>query len=394
MTPTSLQILARFFHASALSALLAMHAFAVASDVLVQNSATAAFADAAAAISDNTAACAQAVDASLSRYLKPANPGATVIVTKNGRILFRKAYGMADLSQGQALQADMSLRVGSVTKQFTAAAIMLLAEEGKLAVTDDIVMYLPDYPTRGQHITIEHLLAHTSGIRNYTALPQFVHKANSPVSITQAIDFFKDAVPEFTPGERFSYSNSNYFLLGAIIEKVSGMPYAEFMQQRVFKPLQLQHTFIETDAGKPVIPVITASGYSHTRKGDEAAPQYSMSWPYAAGALRTSVDDLAVWNQAIVEGRLLKAESWKKMSTPYVFKNGRSSPYGYGFFIRKIHGKDAIEHGGDIPGFSAGTLRLPGDGLYVAVLGNSDSLIVAPGVLVETIADIVSRYSF
>ncbi|MCH8622540.1 serine hydrolase domain-containing protein [Undibacterium sp. TS12] len=352
-------------------------------------------AQAAASQTGNEAAstCAKNIDSYLARYLKPANAGAAVIVTRKGDILLRKAYGMADTSQHLALQADMPLRVGSVTKQFTAAAIMLLAEEGKLAVTDDIHKYLPDYPTQGKLITIENLLTHTSGIRNYTALPGFYGKAVSQVSTTEAIDYFKNATPEFAPGERFSYSNSNYFLLGVIIEKISGLSYADFMQQRIFNPLGLQHSFIETDNGKHNLIV---HGYGRRQNEEISAPQYSMSWPYAAGALRSSADDLAAWNRAIVTGRLLSAESWKKMRTPYVFKtegkdNGKTGPYGYGFFFRKIHGQDVIEHGGDIPGFSAGSLYLPADDLYVAVLANSDALTIAPDILAETIADKVGQ---
>ncbi|MFZ6876218.1 serine hydrolase domain-containing protein [Undibacterium sp. Di27W] len=373
-------------------------ATSVASALLISiGVSTSAYAsDVAQAVNANSNTCAKSLDTYLSLYLKPGNAGASVIVTRNGDTLLRKSYGMADIRQGLPLEVDMPLRVGSITKQFTAAAIMLLVEEGKLAVTDNINVYLPDYPTQGKQITIENLLTHTSGIRNYTALPQFYGKATSSVSITEAIAFFKDATPEFAPGEKFSYSNSNYFLLGAIIEKVSGLSYAEFMQARIFTSLHLQHSFIETDTKKPGL---LANGYSRVRGEEVSAPQYSMSWPYAAGAMRSSVDDLAAWNQASVAGRLLTADSWKKMRTPYVFQgsgksDAKNSPYGYGFFIRKIHGKDAIEHGGDIPGFSAAALHLPDEGLYVAVLANSDALTIAPGILAETIVDKVAQCSF
>lgn len=327
---------------------------------------------------------ARSIDAMLSRYLKPGAPGATVIVTDHGQPLFRKAYGMADVAGNVVLDPAMSLRVGSITKQFTAAAIMLLAEQGKLALSDRIDKYLPGYPMTEVPVTIEHLLTHTSGIQNYTALPGFGKVMTADTSVDDGIAFFKDAAPEFKPGDRFAYSNSNYFLLGAIIERVSGMAYADFMAQQIFAPLQLTHTVIETGAAAgPVI------GYTQDRRNVVASPNYSMRWPYAAGALRTSVDDLALWDQAIAQGKLLKPESWNRMSTSYLLHGKRPTGYGYGFFIRTMRGKAAIEHGGDIGGFSADTLRFPQEGIFIAVLGNSDSASPAPDALAEKIAAIV-----
>jgi len=337
-----------------------------------------------AAAAEPSPELARSIDAMLSRHLKPGAPGATVIVTDHGVPLFRKAYGLANVAGNVALDPAMSLRVGSVTKQFTTAAIMLLAEQGKLALSDRIDQYLPGYPKTDTPVTIEHLLTHTSGIRNYTALPRFGEVMTADVSVDEGIAFFKDAAPEFKPGDRFAYSNSNYFLLGAIIERVSGMPYADFMAQSIFAPLQLTHTAIET--GAAAAPVV---GYTQERRNVVASPDYSMRWPYAAGALRTSVDDLALWDQAIAQGKLLKPESWNRMATSYQLHGKRPTGYGYGFFIRTMRGKAAIEHGGDIGGFSADTLRFPQEGIYIAVLGNSDSANPAPDALAEKIAALV-----
>ncbi len=312
----------------------------------------------------------QAIDAVLSRYFNANAPGVTVIVTEHGKLMFRKAYGMANLEKGIALSPEMTMRVGSVTKQFTAAAIMLLSEEGRLAVSDDLRKYLPDYPTYGHKITIENLLTHTSGITNYTSLPRSPSLMASNVNVNDGINFFKDALPEFQPGEHFSYSNSNYFLLGAIIEKVSGMTYPEFMSERIFKPLGLTHTEIETPSTSISPPVV---GYTKTWWRTEKAPYYSMSWPYAAGALRTNVDDLARWIQAVSDGKLLKSESWKRMTTGYILKGGKITGYGYGWFVGTQRGISFIGHGGDIGGFNADTLILPDEEVFIAVLKNSDS---------------------
>lgn len=211
---------------------------------------------------------AHEIDEMLSNYFKPNEPGATVIVSQRGTILFRKAYGLANTEENVPLRPEFPLRAGSVTKQFTGAAIMLLADQGKISLADDIGRHLPDYPENGRHITIENLLTHTSGIRNYTELPQFGSVLTKDVSVDDAIAFFKDAPLQFQAGQRFSYSNSNYFLLGAIIEKVSGISYQAFMQQQIFQPLQMSSTEIENTASS----VVTSVGYTQRRNGITKVP--------------------------------------------------------------------------------------------------------------------------
>ncbi len=324
----------------------------------------------------------------LSKYFKPGEPGAAIIISQHGSVLFRKTYGLADTGKSVPLRPELPLRTGSLTKQFTAAAIMLLAEQGKLSVSDEIGKYLPGYPAQGRYVTIEHLLTHTSGIRNYTALPQFGAVMTKDVSVDDAIAFFKDATPEFQPGQRFSYSNSNYFLLGAIIEKVSGMNYPDFMRQYIFQPLQMADTDIEK-AGSPPATVL---GYTQDRKGIAGVPYYSMSWPFAAGALRTSVDDLVLWDRAVTAGTLLRRESWERMATDYTLNGGKHTGYGYGWFVRTLGGSNALEHGGDIGGFSADTWRFPKEGLFIAVLANNDAHEPAPDAVAEKIAKILLRH--
>jgi CubicO group peptidase (beta-lactamase class C family) len=310
------------------------------------------------------------IDALLTPYFKRNQPGAAVIVTVDGNTVFRKAYGDANIEHSVILQPDMSFRIGSITKQFTATAIMMLAEQGKLSVTDDIHKYLPGFATHGTSITIENLLTHTSGIKNYTSMPKFVEFARSEMTVPQMLELIQSEPLEFQPGERFAYSNSGYFLLGAIIEQVSGMKYADFMEQHIFAPLQLQHTFYDSNER---LLLHRVNGYTRMRNGFDNAQFLGLSKPFAAGALRSSVDDLAQWNAAIVTGKLLKPESWKRMVTPYTLTNGRSTSYGYGWFIRKFRGSLAIEHGGDINGFSGETLRFPAEGIYIAMLVNSDT---------------------
>ena len=177
---------------------------------------------------------AQQLDQIGSTYYKANQPGATVIVVKDGKTLLRKAYGIANIESKETLQADHVMRLGSITKQFTSVAILQLVEEGKIALNDPVTKFFPDYPVSGKGITVEHLLTHTSGIPSYTGKPNFIAGAGKDISVKEMVDSFKNDALEFEPGTSYRYSNSGYFLLGAIIEKVSGEPYAKFVEKRLF----------------------------------------------------------------------------------------------------------------------------------------------------------------
>jgi CubicO group peptidase (beta-lactamase class C family) len=310
-----------------------------------------------------------AIDTLMARQFKADRPGATIIVVENGQTIFRKAYGIADMEHDVAMRPEMSLRIGSMTKQFTAAGIMLLAERGQLSLADDIGKYLPAYANQQPTITIEHLLTHTSGIANFNSMADFKTIERNEMSSSQMINYIRRAPQEFRPGERWAYSNSGYYLLGLIIEEVSGMKYARFLEKNIFEPLQMKHTLYDSNQKMQSSRV---NGYTLVRRGVENASFISLSIPFAAGALRSSVDDLALWDSAISEGKLLRPDSWRRMTTAYRLANGRSSGYGYGFFLKKVAGQDAIEHGGDINGFSADAIQVPAAKLYVAILTNCD----------------------
>jgi CubicO group peptidase (beta-lactamase class C family) len=190
-----------------------------------------------------------------------------VIVVKDGRTLFRRAYGMADLELGVPLQPDMVFRLGSITKQFTAVAILMLAEEGKLSLQDPIEKHLPGYPTQGHVITVEHLLTHTSGIQSYTDMPGWMtSRILAPMTVQELIDGFKKEPMQFAPGTRWVYNNSAYVLLGAIVEKASGKTYEAFVRERIFQPLGMSSSHY--DSSEPIIPR-RAPGY--TRQGKRPA---------------------------------------------------------------------------------------------------------------------------
>lgn len=323
------------------------------------------------------------LDAIFKPQFKPGDPGATVIVVKNGKTLLRKAYGAADLTTKTPLTPGTVLRLGSITKQFTAVAILMLADEGKLALNDPITRFFPDYPTQGKVITIEHLLTHTSGIVSYTGKPGYVSTMGKDFTVAQMIDGFRNDPLEFEPGTQFRYNNSGYFLLGAIIERVSGTSYASFLEQRIFTPLGMKDTAYE---GVERSNAPRAIGYSAQEKGFAPAQPLSMSQPYAAGALVSTVDDLAKWDAAIASGKLLKAASWKLAFTPYKLNPEKSTGYGYGWGVGTLQGAPVVEHGGGINGFRTHALRLPEQKIFVAVLSNADSGNANPEVLAKKAA--------
>ena len=214
-----------------------------------------------------------AIDALLRGSFPAERPGAAVIVVKDGRTLFRKAYGMANLELGVPLQPDMVFRLGSITKQFTATAILMLAEEGKLSLQDPIEKHLPGYPTQGHVITIEHLLTHTSGIQSYTDLPGWMtSRIQGPMTVTELIDGFKKEPMQFAPGEKWAYNNSGFILLGAIVEKASGKTYEAFVRERIFLPLGMTSSYY--DRTETIIPKRAPGGPTTTRVTSCSAPSW------------------------------------------------------------------------------------------------------------------------
>ena len=311
-------------------------------------------------------------------------PGAAVLVAKGGEIVFLDAVGRADLELGVALAPDMVFEIGSITKQFTATAIMMLAEEGKLSVSDPITRHLPDYPSYGDSITIEHLLTHTSGIVSYTGIPGYMRtEVHKDVSVQQLIDVFKDLPVEFAPGERYVYSNSGYILLGAIVEAASGMRYEEFVEQRIFQPLGMKHSYYGCSGC--IIPR-RASGYEAGEGGYANQRYLSFSQPYAAGSLMMTVEDLYRWTRALFGGELVSSGSLERMTTPFVLNNGDSTSYGYGLSTDDVRGHRAIRHGGGIFGFRTHAIYLPEDDVFVAVFSNTTVGDVGPGFVATKLA--------
>ena len=312
------------------------------------------------------------------------SPGIAVLVANNGDVIYKKGFGYADLKNKVVVTPDTKFRIGSVTKQFTAAAILKLQEDGLLSVSDKLSKYIPDFP-RGDEVTIHHLLTHTSGIHSYTNKTEFIDKVTTSITPDSLIAFFKDDPYDFNPGERYQYNNSGYFLLGYIISKVSGKPYDTFLKVSFFKPLQMNNTGVHY-AG---IKLDTeAKGYEGGDNNKyKQALNWDMSWAGGAGAIYSTLDDLLKWNRAFHGGKVLSEKSYKSAITPVVLNNGQEATpkYGYGLAMYKNRGLNVIGHSGGLHGFVTQLVFYPDEKLTVVMFSNTSSPEVNfnPGKIAE-----------
>ena len=272
----------------------------------------------------------------LDYYPSANGPGTAVLVMVDGKPVLRKGYGMADVKKGVKVTPGMIFRIASVTKQFTAVAVLQLVQAGKVSLTDPITKYVPDFDTRGKTITIENLLTHTSGLFNVTALDDFVSQITRDLKPIEVANLIANKPLEFEPGSQFKYSNTNYILLGMLIENVSGRTYAENFESSIAKPLGLADTrYSRDDALTPR----HARGYDRESSGQWVpAKPMSMTQPFAAGAIESTVDDLAKWTQSLANGKAVDSKLLKRAWTPYKPTEGPSD-YGYGWFIRTESGE-------------------------------------------------------
>jgi len=296
-------------------------------------------------------------------------PGCAVLVAKGGNILFQKGFGYANLELDSPVTSESVFRIGSITKQFTSVAILQLVEQGKIALNDSVQKFVKNYHDKGKTITVENLLTHTSGIKGYEEIdakvPNAIRVDFSPEVLIDSLD----KLPlDFVPGSKYQYSNSNYFLLGKIIEEVSGKKYQTYLQEQIFARIGLSSTFY--DNPDKIIKNRT-SGYSYNSGEYTNVGFISMSTVYSAGALLSNVKDLYHWHQSLLNGDLLKKETWERATSPYRLIDGTLSEYGYGFFVKNDNNVKSIGHGGAIDGFRAVEIYYPENDLYIVLLLNS-----------------------
>lgn len=305
-------------------------------------------------------------DAAVDWAIEEGGPGAVVGVLRDGRFVHRKAYGLADLEWRTPLEPDCRFRIASLTKQFTAAAIMRLEAQGRLSIGDSLETHLPDFDSRGRQVTLRRLLDHTSGLRNHD-LGQGPRAArpNTPRSEVRAS--LLQAQFESEPGERYRYCNTGYLLLGAVIEAVSGLAYGEFLAAQFFRPLGMADTGVF--AHRDLIPK-RARGFVRGRRGFHNADPDPMNWSDSAGALTSTLDDLAIWDRALREGSVVEPAAFARMIEPTLLNDGTEYPYGLGWGTAVYGGRPLHHHTGGISGFACQMARLDDGTLTTVVLSN------------------------
>lgn len=331
---------------------------------------------AVAVIALHTSALAQGkpeqIDKLISTYAGYGQFNGSVLVADNGKVIYQKGVGLANMEWTIPNAPDTKFRLGSITKQFTATLILQLVEQGKIKLDGKLTDYLPDYrKDTGAKVTIHNLLSHTSGIPSYTSLPGFFQNVSrNPYTVDEFIKKYASGDLEFEPGTKFVYDNSGYFLLGAIIEKVTGRPYEQVLKENIFDPVGMKNSGYDhwgTILNK------RATGYSRTPRGYQTAPYLDMSIPYAAGSLYSTVEDLYLWDQALYGERLLSAKSKELMFKPNL------NNYGYGFVITKATlapptklEVPVIQHNGGINGFNTVIVRMTSDKRLIVLLDNAE----------------------
>ncbi|MCA1615126.1 MAG: beta-lactamase family protein [Acidobacteria bacterium] len=297
-------------------------------------------------------------------------PGLSVAVARGGRTVLAKGYGFADLERKVPATPETVYQIGSVSKQFTAAAVMRLVEQKKVRLDDPLTKYLPDYPTRGHRPLVRHLLGQTSGIKEFFTVRGFDEMESGPperYSRQDLIDLFKKEPFVYAPGERWAYSNSNYTLLGRIVESASGRTFDQYLQETFFRPLGMSATH---SCGARPAGELLAKGYMPGGGGFTPAPPVNMNTAVGDGGLCASVLDLVAWTRALTTGRAVSRASYRMMTTPERVRRGYRPDYGFGLSLVPLDGRRRVGHNGDITGFMSALAYYPDDDLTVAVLTN------------------------
>ncbi|AGC48264.1 beta-lactamase [Myxococcus stipitatus DSM 14675] len=304
-------------------------------------------------------------------FFSPSQPGGVVLVRKGNEVLLRKAYGLSDVENHVAMKPDSVLRLASVTKQFTAVAVLQCVEAGKLTLDQPLGETYPEAQGALARVTVRQLLTHTSGVKNISRIPESRTARRKDATLDELLAFFKDLPLEFEPGTRFSYSNSNYILLTKLIERASQQPYAEYMRRALFAPLGMNHTRYGSH-----LEVIPGRAQGYQKQGEQLmnADFISMTQPRGAGGLVSTVDDLNRWDLALYSDTLVSPRLLAEVFKPVSLADGSTQPYGFGWFTGEVQGVPSFEHNGFINGFNAYTLRAPEQRVYVAVLTNAEFL--------------------
>ncbi|MEO1032675.1 MAG: serine hydrolase [Bacteroidota bacterium] len=303
----------------------------------------------------------------VSKYYQSDMPGATILVAKDGKAIYRNAVGKSNLELDVDMVPENVFRLASITKQFTAVAILMLEEQGKLRLDDPITKFIPDYPTQGKTITIHHLLNHTSGIKSYTSMGNLVEVARTDKTTEELVDYFKNEPMDFDPGDAYRYNNSGYVLLGYIIEIIAKDSYENFIEKNIFERLGM--TSSRYGNNKELVKN-RAQGYEQNDNGYVNANYISMTLPHAAGSLTSTIDDMLKWQNALSNNTLIKASTFQKAINGSELNNGEHIDYGYGLGETSLKGSKGYTHSGGIFGFTTNGIYLIDEDVYVIGLSN------------------------
>ena len=308
------------------------------------------------------------IDTAVNQVLSSTKvPSASIAVVKDGRIAYLQAYGLARLNPPMEATPQMQYSIGSISKQFTAAAVLFLAQEGKLTLEDPVSKYLPQL-TRSKEVTIRMLLSHTSGYQDYWPEDYVMTSMMVPTTAQHILDVWAKRPLDFDPGTQWQYSNTNFVIAGRIVEQVSGIPLIDLLKKRIFVPLGMDNVY-DTDASK--LPATDPTGYERHALGPQRpSPLEGAGWMFAAGELAMPAHDLALWDISVINRSLLDAASYAQMFKPVLLKSGVSSGYGLGVFLGKRDGRAIIEHSGEVSGFVSENLVFPDDRAAIIVLTN------------------------
>jgi len=297
-------------------------------------------------------------------------PSASLAVVKDGQIAYLHAYGNARLDPETPAKPEMRYSIGSVSKQFTAAAILLLQEQGKLSLDDKVGKFIPSL-TRANEVTIRQLLSHTSGYQDYWPQDYVMPMMLQPVTTEKILDIWGHKHLDFEPGTEWQYSNTNYVIAGMIIEMISGEPLLQFLQQKIFAPLNMKSV---ADTDKAKLGDTDPTGYLRYALGPpRPAPKEGSGWLFAAGELAMPAEDLAKWDISIINQNLMKPASYQEFETEVLLKNGLGTRYGLGVMVRSELGHRELSHGGEVSGFTSDNLVFPDERVAVVVLTNQDA---------------------
>jgi D-alanyl-D-alanine carboxypeptidase len=333
-------------------------------------------------VAQDTASIDKAVGEILT---KTGAPSASVAIVKDGKIVYLHAYGNAQIDPPRAATTDMRYSIGSISKQFTAAAILMLQEEGKLSLDDKVVRWLPDL-TRAGDVTIRQLLSMTSGYQDFWPQDYVMPMMMQPVTSPEIMNQWGRKPLDFEPGTKWQYSNTNYVIAGAIVEKVAGMPLLELLQRRVFGPLKMTTVFNTDEA-----PLRAEDPMRYLRYAVgplRPAPKEGKGWMFAAGELAMTAHDLALWDISMIDQTILKPQSYRALETEVQLANGVGTRYGLGLGIGMTDGRRFLSHGGEVSGFTATNTVYPDDRAAVVVLTNMDAT-GASGQIATRIANLL-----